>query len=364
MNKRIKGFMFAAAILASLAGCAKGTDSQSDTAVETAVTTKEITSIYTETVTESTNAIVNDATELPPYKASPGSPYIPIPDLTGYDVTDPFNYQAGKTEITDVSNTQKLVSFFRDGMKIFGVLYLPEGNGPFPTVVLSSGQTAPYSYYSDEAKTFAENGYAAIIYDYIGAVKNSNSDGELTDSSVLTEVQDLNAILDSLSELPKVDTDNVFLWGQSIGGLVSTITAGDRRNDIKGLILLEPDFTYPDSVRYFNPDLSKVTDVIDEPEKYNIIVGKQFIIDMCSVDALKEIEEIDKDVLAVFGNATPDTSSHPSLTSLYPEAYETAIKTFKSCESITVDGADHLFQGKEGKEATEKAVEFINAHVS
>ena len=32
--------MFAAAILASLAGCAKGTDSQSDTAVETAVTTK------------------------------------------------------------------------------------------------------------------------------------------------------------------------------------------------------------------------------------------------------------------------------------------------------------------------------------
>ena len=67
MNKRIKGFIFAAAILASLAGCAKGTDSQSDTTVETAVTTQDITTINTETVTESANAIVNDATEFQKY---------------------------------------------------------------------------------------------------------------------------------------------------------------------------------------------------------------------------------------------------------------------------------------------------------
>lgn len=346
-------------VLFSLTSCADGV--RNDNSKEIVSSEIFITDNNTETTEDATNT---EDGKLPPYNASPGSPYISFPDLTGYNVTDPFSYEAGTPEITDVSAAMKLVSFYRDNMKIYGELYLPDGDGPFPVVILSSGQTAPCSYYSDEAKTFAKNGYAAIIYDYIGAVTNSSSDGELTDSSVLTEVKDLNTILDSLSELPSIDTDNVFLWGQSIGGLVSTITASDRSDDIKGVILLEPDFTYPDSVRYFNPDISQVKDVIDEPEKYNIIVGKQFIIDMCSVDALKEISEIDKDVLVIFGNATSDTSSHPSLTTFYPEAYETAVNTFRSCESITVDGADHLFQGKYSEEATEKAVEFIKAHIT
>lgn len=40
-----------------------------------------------------------DGTELPPYKASPGSPYIPIPDLSGFKLTAPFVYGAGKPEV-------------------------------------------------------------------------------------------------------------------------------------------------------------------------------------------------------------------------------------------------------------------------
>jgi hypothetical protein len=312
----------------------------------------------------STAGTAQAESQLPPYSAGIGSPYIQFPDFEGFHITDPFSYEAGKPDISGSSETLKSVTFYRDGKKICGELYLPEGSGPFPVVVVSSGQTASFSRYKDEAKNFAENGIACIISDYTGTVGNSRSDGELTESSVLTEAQDLNAILDSLPELPEIDENSVFLWGNSIGGLVSTIVAGERKDEIKGMVLLEPDFTYPDLTRYRNPDLSKVSDEINEPQYYNTLVGKQFIIDMCSVDALKEIDRYDKDVLIIFGNAGPDKAARPALSTLYPEAYETAVSTFRSCETVVIDGADHLFQGEYGRTAAEKSTDFIKSHLS
>lgn len=290
-------------------------------------------------------------------------PYVPIPDLSGFEVTDPFSYKTDNPEINGDSPTLKSITFYRDGKRICGKYYLPEGDGPFPVVVLSSGQTAAYTIYEDEAKAFSESGIACVIFDFTGAVGRKLSDGELTESSVFTEVQDLNAILDSLSELPKADTNNVFLWGHSLGGLVSTYTGCNRPDDIKGMILLEPSFTYPDFTRYNNPDLSQVPDVINDPKLYNTLVGKQFVIDMCSLDIMKEMEKCDKDVLIILGNAGEKKSSYPALGYTYPEAFEMAGQRFTSSETITVEGADHLFQGEYGKTAVEKSIGFIKKHL-
>jgi len=293
---------------------------------------------------------------------APGNPMVPFPDLSGYEVTDPFGYEAGEPEVSGDRDTFKNVTFFRDGKKICGEYYIPEGEGPFPVVVISSGQTAPLALYQDEAKAFSENGIACLIFDFIGAVGISRSDGELTDSSVLTEVQDLNVILDSLSYLPEADTEKVFLWGHSLGGLVSTYTGAERPDDICGMILLEPSFVYPDFTRAAEPYLSQVPDVITDPKKYNTIVGRQFVIDMVSVDVLKEAERFGKDVLLILGTTDGKVSSSPSLSVTYPEAFEIAGKTFPSCRTEFVEGADHLFQGEHGKTVIGKTIEFVKEH--
>ena len=295
-------------------------------------------------------------------EAAPGSPCVPIPDLTGFEVTDPFSYETAEPEVSGDRDTFKNVTFFRDGKKICGEYYIPEGDGPFPVMVISSGQTAPLSLYQDEAKAFSESGIACLIFDFTGAVGRSRSDGELTESSVLTEVQDLNAILDSLSYLPKADTDKVFLWGHSLGGLVSTYTGANRPEDITGMILLEPSFVYPDFTRAAETDLSQVPDVITDPKKYNTIVGKQFVIDMVSVDVLKEAEKFSGDVLLILGTADDTVSASPSLASAYPKVFETAAKTFPSCETEFVEGADHLFQGEHGRIVIEKTIDFVKNH--
>lgn len=316
----------------------------------------------TETSQAETTAAETTSEDTTTDKSTGAIPHIAVPDLSEYSVTDPFDYKAGTPEIKGNPEIIKDVTFFRDNKKICGRLYLPEGEGPFPVVVISSGQTASYNIYEDEASAFAESGCACIIFDFTGAVGRKLSDSELTESSVLTEVQDLNVILDSLSELPKIDTDNVFLWGHSLGGLVSTYTGGNRPDDIKGMILLEPSFTYPDYTRNNSPDLSQVPDVITDPKQYNTMVGKQFVIDMCSVDVMEEIKKCDKDVLIILGDADEKTSANPALGYLYPEIYETAGKTFPSSETVVINGADHIFQGESGKEAVRRSIEFIKKH--
>ena len=356
MKKIFLSGVMALSLLTSCAGSSNEEPKGNVTADTTAAAVTEETTEPAEVTTSAESLIEN-------YQASPGKPYIPFPDFTGYDITDPFSYEAGKPEVSGNSETYKTIAFHRDGLKICGELYLPEGDGPFPTVVISSGQSASYARYKDEAQAFAADGIACIISDYTGTVGNSSSDGELTDSSVFTEAQDLNVILDSLPDIPKVDTENVFLWGHSLGGLVSTVVGGGRPDDIRGMILLEPSFEYPEVTRYLNPDLSQVNDIVNEPEKYNTLVGKQFIIDMCSLDSLKYAEKYGKDVLMIFGNAGPDRSARPSLMTYYPKIYSTAENTFPSCEMVTVDGADHLFEGNYGKTAVERSIDFVKEHI-
>ena len=50
-------------------------------------------------------------------------------------------------EITDVSDTEKEIYVFRDDLKLYGKLFLPDGEGPFPVVVFSSGAGMPFGKY-------------------------------------------------------------------------------------------------------------------------------------------------------------------------------------------------------------------------
>ena len=317
-----------------LAGCSNQSEPEF-TAAEPPVTETTAAEISAETTAESTAAASSAET---------------------FDVTDAFEYEAGTPEISGDLDTVKSVTFFRDGMKIAGRLFLPEGDGDFPLVVISSGQTASLYYYEDEAKHFSENGIACLTYDSIGAVGRSDSDGKLNDSSVFTEAADLNVILDSLADLPKVDASHVFLFGHSLGGLVCTYVGCHRADELSGMILLEPSFQYPDFVRKTDPDLSKVPDIITDTRKYNTIVGKQFVIDMHALDIFEFMPDFDEPVIIYLGTEN-------CLGSMYPEYFARAKETFPAAETVTFEDADHFFQGDDGVQMTENAIAFVQQHL-
>ena len=156
----------------------------------------------------------------------------------------PFNYTANKPEINTLSDTEKQIIFNRDGLPIKGKIKLPKGDGPFKTIVickaLDSLSDKKNSGYEKMADYFNENGYAAVLFDtntsgteYYSPTQNGN----LT----LEYVLDLYAVMDEMKYIPDVDLEKLYLWGHQAGGFVASYTGSDRKDELKGVILVEPD---------------------------------------------------------------------------------------------------------------------------
>lgn len=116
-----------------------------------------------------------------------------------------------------------------------GYLYKPDGEGPFPAVILLHGCSGLEGGVGPGLQNLASylnrNGFAALILD-------SFSTREKPGETVCTSPHELAAaryyrVYDAYSALyllkkqPFVDGNNVFLVGQSNGGSVALIVAGD-----------------------------------------------------------------------------------------------------------------------------------------
>ena len=67
------------------------------------------------------------------------------------------------------------VYFYRGETKIYGEIYIPEGEGPFPVVIIAGGFATSHYGYQGMAQMFAENGIVGVVFDpsdtgYMGAM--------------------------------------------------------------------------------------------------------------------------------------------------------------------------------------------------
>ena len=227
-------------------------------------------------------------------------------------------YETAEPVVTDVSDTEKEVTFYRDGTEIEGKLYLPEGDGPFPVIVLSCGLMQPYTDYEADARQFADNGYAAVVFSYIeysdpyGRIPNDY--GEV----FMTQIKDLYAVMDSLGSLPQVDSENVYLWGHSFGGLISAFAGYDRASEIRGLILVEPAIVTAESLTITYEDGTFATLRI-----YDLL------------------DDIEADTVIYMG-------THDGY-GVDPNSFDREIELIPSAELVIIDGADHFFEGEYGE---------------
>lgn len=240
----------------------------------------------------------------------------------------------------------KELCFERDGKKIYGHLHLPKGKGPFPMVIICHGFGADLNDHEYYALMFARNGIAAYCFDFIGGGPKVKSDGKMTEMSVLSEVDDLNTVIDGIQKLPETDKENLFLMGGSQGGYVITYVADQRSDEIRGMIPLYPAYVIRDFVR----NLLKNKDEI--PDTFRCLgctVSSLYAIDALSVDIYEHMRYPGK-VRIIHGTAD----------SLVPIEYsERAVKIFKDAQLIRVRGADHGFYEKDEVLVSELAVEFV-----
>ena len=252
--------------------------------------------------------------------------------------------ESGKTETT---YTVSELTLERDGLKIWGKLWLPDTDGPLPLVICAHGFGGNYEHVKAYAEAFARNGIAAFAFDFIGGGYGSRSDGTMKEMSVLTEAADLNAVLDRMKELPEINPDQIFLLGASQGGFVSSYVAGIRPDDVAGLIALYPAYVLQDNAWKQTPDPENIPETIS---LMGITLGGIYNRDAMSFDIYDVIRNYPGKVLII----------HGTVDAVVPISYsERAVEVFPDAELIRYDGANHGFFGQDLVNSENESIAFV-----
>ena len=145
----------------------------------------------------------------------------------------------------------------------------------------------------------AQDGYVVYTFDFCGGSLNGNSDVDFMDMTVMTEKEDLSAVMDFVKTKDYVDQDHLFLLGQSQGGLVSALTAADRKDDVAAMILIYPAFCIADNAREMYDSAYDIPE--DRAEMPVGTVGSEYVKTVYDLDVYGTISAYDGDVMIIHG---------------------------------------------------------------
>ena len=234
-----------------------------------------------------------------------------------------------------------------DGKNIFGKLYIPDTKAKkYPTVILSHGFNSIGDDMADIALTFAENGFLAYTFDYCGGSTRSHSDGKTTEMSIISEQNDLKAVIDMMSELDISDSRQIYLYGESQGGFVAALTAAEMPERIAAMILLYPAFCIPDQW------LSKDPESMAKPFAFmgDMLLSKKFYDDVPRYDVYDRVSRYNSPVMIFHG----DSDELVALS--YSERLKT---TFPNAKLKVIKGAGHGVYGDDREYVKRVAVDFF-----
>ncbi len=145
-------------------------------------------------------------------------------------------------EQSDLPYQTEEVSFQNGEITLGGTLSIPEGEGPFPAMVLISGSGAQnrdeeiYSFkvFGIIADHFTRNGIAVLRYDDRGV---GMSTGNLMTSTSADLAGDVLAAVEWLKTRSEIDAEKIGLLGHSEGGIIAPMVAA-QSEDVAMIILL------------------------------------------------------------------------------------------------------------------------------
>jgi dienelactone hydrolase len=213
------------------------------TATSTMTSTHTPASTATPTITPSptqtpTPTITPTPTNTPTATPSPMDEYT-IPGLRARE------YPGGTINVREVLTytevfTRYYIDYPSDDLTITGIMQIPQGQGPFPVIILNHGYISASRYWSGAdtwraAEYLNSRGYLTLAPDFRGWGQSDQASNYFWTGPVIDA---LNAV-SSLSSVPQADPVRVGMWGHSMGGGVTTdaITIDAR---IKAAIIYAP----------------------------------------------------------------------------------------------------------------------------
>lgn len=239
----------------------------------------------------------------------------------------------------------------RGSLTIRGHVYRKK-TGILPAVIICHGFLANQRSVRHYAKFLADLGWTAFTFDFCGGCLAGTSDGKHSEMSVLTEMEDLKAVMEYVKQRDDVDTSRISLMGCSQGGVVCALTAAKKPVEIERLILFYPALCIPDDARrgrmmFARFDPGNIPPFIS---RFPVKLGGMYAKDVINMNIYDEIREYDGPVFLVHG--THDTVVDISYSRKAREVY-------KHCEYLEIDGAGHMFRKKDDRIAMDALKKFM-----
>lgn len=144
------------------------------------------------------------------------------------------------------SYTKHPVTYKANDFTISGIMNIPKGDGPFPTLVLGHGYIDPAIYTSGrglkrEQDYLANQGYIVLHTDYRNHA-GSDDDPENSNNLRLGYTIDVIAAAKALkaSGLPQIDTSRIGYLGRSMGGGIGYNVAVVAPDEFDAIVLYAP----------------------------------------------------------------------------------------------------------------------------
>ncbi|GIO84126.1 cinnamoyl ester hydrolase [Paenibacillus faecis] len=246
---------------------------------------------------------------------------------------------------------KNVVTMEHHGREIYGFSYMPKRGRKCPVVIFSHGYNGTYADFIMLSEYLASNGIGAYCFDFCGGSVNSKSGLKTSEMTLFTEKEDVCAVIDHVQKWDNVDTDNIFLFGASQGGLVSALAAEERKDDIKGMLLLFPAFCIADD---WNQRFPAFESIPDTHEHWGMTLGRTFFESIHGYDVFEHMGTFDRNIL-IFHGDQDSVVSH--------EYSKKALEHYPHIHLEIFPGEGHGFSEAGNKRVAEMTLEFVKGNV-
>lgn len=235
-------------------------------------------------------------------------------------------------------------------LNIYGIAYIPETDKKVPLVIFSHELGNDHTAGERYAQRLAKNGYGAYIFDFCGGTVGGNrSDGDNVGMSVMTEVSDLEAVLNDAATWDFVDNRKIVLLGGSQGAVVTAVTGCRNEKTIAGMMLMYPPLMIPSDMHEQFSTMDAV------PEEFDLFggwihVGRNYATDVWDLDVYEELSQFQKKVLLMHGDR--DSTVDISIS-------QRAAEVIPNCEFYTIKGGGHEFFGEQFEDAMSHILDYM-----
>lgn len=185
-------------------------------------------------------------------------------------------------------------SLFHRGRTVRGTFFPADNATKF--VVFSHGFNGAGDDFFFAAETLASRGIGAATFDFCGGSARTASFYDSTRMTLSSEREDLDAVIEEVRR--RFSPERLFLFGASMGGLVTALYAEQSRPEPDGIVLLFPALCIPDDWRKQFP---AGTELPDERELWGVKLGKPFFEEVCAMSVFDEIGKFSHPVLLIHG---------------------------------------------------------------